>query len=66
MSKNVIRDSSNRSIGYIEQQSNGDQKAYDMMNRHKGTYDRSADKTYKPNNSLVGTGNQLVMLVYDR
>ena len=65
MSKQVIRDSSNKTIGYIEEQSNGDQKAYDPMNRHKGTYDSSADKTYKPNNSLVGTGNQLITLIYD-
>jgi len=66
MSKQEIRDSSNKLVGYIEEQSNGDQKAYDTMNRHKGTYDSSANKTYKPNNNLVGSGNQLVMLVYDR
>ena len=65
MSKQEIRDSHNKLVGYIEDQGNGKLKAYDTMNRHKGTYDESSDKTYKPNNSLVGSGNQLVMLIFD-
>lgn len=35
------------------------------MNRHLGSYDRDSDRTYKPNNSLVGEGNQLVALIYE-
>ena len=65
MSKQEIRDSHNKLVGYIEDQGNGKHKAYDTMNRHKGTYDASVDKTYKPNNSLVGSGNQLVMLIFE-
>ena len=65
MSKREIRDSHNKLVGYIEDQGNGKQRAYDTMNHHKGTYDSSSDKTYLPNNSLVGSGNQLVMLIYD-
>lgn len=66
MSKQEIRDSANRLVGYIEDRGDGKLKAYDTASRHKGTYEVRYDKTYKPNATLVGTGNQLVMLLYDR
>jgi hypothetical protein len=65
MSKQEIRDSHNKLVGYIEDQGNGKLKAYDTMNRHKGTYEKSSDRTYTPNNSLVGSGNQLVKLIFE-
>ena len=65
MSKQEIRDRSGKLVGYIESIGGGKYRGYDTMNRHLGKYESSSDRTYTPNNSLVGSGNHLVALIYE-
>lgn len=65
MSKQEIRNKSGKIIGYIESAGSGKLRAYSNMNRHLGTYESTTDRTFKPNNSLVGEGNHLVALIYE-
>ncbi len=65
MSKQEIRDRSGKLIGTIESIGGGRFRAYTTMNRHVGTYESDKDRTYLPNNTLVGSGNHLVALLYE-
>jgi hypothetical protein len=63
MARTAIRDQRNFIIGYIEDTSNGDQRALDIGYRIVGYYDAASDRTKDTGFRIVGMGNQLVGLI---
>lgn len=63
MSKKYIRDNNYRVIGSIDTISSGKQVGYDANFRRVGEYDPKTDKTRDSNFRMVGTGNQLPVLI---
>ncbi len=63
MARTTIRDQRNFIIGYIEDTSDGGQRALDLGYRILGYYDPTGDRTRDTNLRLVGTGNQLTGLI---
>lgn len=62
MARTALKDSSNRTIGYIDDKPN-EQVGYDASNRKKGRYDKKQNKTYDASNRMIGTGNLLTNLI---
>jgi hypothetical protein len=65
MADQELRDRNNRLLGKIKQLSNGKLEGRDASNRLKGTFDPSSNETRDQNNSLVGKGNMLAILIAD-
>lgn len=63
MARTTIRDQRNFIIGYIEDTSDGGQRALDLGHRILGYYDPTGDRTRDTNLRIVGTGNQLTGLI---
>lgn len=63
MAQTAIRDQRNFIIGYIEDTSDGGQRALDIGNRLLGSYDPASDKTRDTNLRIIGAGNQLMALI---
>ncbi len=63
MAREAIKDNHNTIIGYIDSESNGDQKLLDSHNTILGYYKRSSDKTTDAHNTIIGSGNQLMRLL---
>lgn len=63
MARTAIRDQRNFIIGYIEDTSDGGQRALDTGYRIVGYYDAASDRTKDTGYRIVGMGNQLVGLI---
>lgn len=63
MARTTIRDQRNFIIGYIEDTSNGDQRALDIGYRIVGHYDAASDRTKDTGYRIIGAGNQLMALI---
>jgi hypothetical protein len=63
MSKQILTDSNNRTIGYIDTQSDGKQLGFNANNKLMGYYDAKANRTTDANNKFVGQGNLLSSLL---
>ena|GEM_PF-1420236 len=63
MSKQQIRDRSNRLMATIEIKSSGKHEIRDPSNRLLGTYDPRTNDTRDPSNRLVAKGNVLTSLI---
>lgn len=64
MSRETIRDKNLRTIGYIETQSDGKQKALDANLRTLGHYDPRSNETRDANLRMIAKGNVLAGLIY--
>lgn len=64
MSKQYIRDNHFNVIGSIDTLSDGKQRGYDSRFNVVGTYDCRADRTYDKHFNNVGSGNQLLGLIW--
>ena len=63
MADTILRDKSNRIIGYIRTSYTGVQTLTDSHNIRRGTYDPAKNETRDKNNQLVGKGNLLLTLL---
>lgn len=63
MARTAIRDRRDFIIGYIEDMTQGRQRAFDFAGRILGTYDPATGKTVDATFRIVGTGNQLMGLI---
>ncbi len=63
MARTTIRDQRNFITGYIEDTSDGGQRALDLGYRILGYYDPTGDRTRDTNLRIVGTCNQLMGLI---
>lgn len=63
MARTAIRDQRNFIVGYIEDTTDGGQRALDIGYRILGSYDPASDKTRDTNLRIVGMGNLLVGLI---
>lgn len=63
MSRQTLKDSSSRIIGYIETRSNGTQVIMDSSSRVKGYYDPKTNTTKDSSSRTVGYGNLLTTLL---
>ena len=63
MSKQPLRDSSQRIIGYIEIKPDGTQIGRDAAQRLKGYYEPKSNTTRDASQRIVGTGNLLSSLI---
>ncbi len=59
----AIKDNMNRTIGYLEYQSNGDITAKDAFNRTVGYYVRSSNKTLDAYRRTVSSGDTTAALI---
>lgn len=65
MAKKQIKDRYSRVIGTVDTKPNGDAVGYDFYNGIVGTYYASRDVTVDFYRRIVGTGNQLVALIWE-
>lgn len=65
MAKKQIKDRYSRIIGTIDTKPNGDAVGYNFYNDVVGTYYASRDVTVNFYRQIVGTGNQLVALIWE-
>ena len=65
MSRQTLKDSQFRVIGYIETRSDGIQVGKDKQFRVKGYYEPKTDKTKDAQFRVVGQGNLLASLITD-
>lgn len=63
MGDQILKDKNNKIIGKIKQLSNGQLEIYDYHNKRLGKYDPKTNQTRNSNNSLVGKGNLLTLLL---
>lgn len=63
MARTAIRDQRNFIIGYIEDTTDGGQRALDIGYRILGYYDAASDRTKDTGYRIIGAGNQLVGLI---
>lgn len=63
MSTVTLKDSHQRTIGYIETRSDGIQVAKDAHKRTKGYYDPKTNKTTDSHSITDGSGNLLTTLI---
>jgi len=63
MSTEIIRDSHEQVLGYIETRFDGKQIAKDTRYRIKGYYDPKANETRDFSYTIIGTGNLLASLI---
>ena len=64
MSKEILKDSNNRTIGYIETMSDGRQRLISSNNQTLGYYDPKSNRTTNVNNQTIGgSGNFLMTLL---
>lgn len=64
MAREVIKDFYGRIIGSIETDMRGNAVGKDFYNRIVGSYDANLNKTKNFYGQIIGTGNQLVRLIY--
>jgi hypothetical protein len=62
-SRNELRDSRNRPLGYIETDLNGKQTIWDSHNARLGSYDPRNNETRDVRNKIIGKGNLLTSLL---
>ena len=65
MLKEAIRDFTNRIIGYVETDENGNKTARDFYNRILGYYDAKLNVTRDFYNRIVARGDAVVGLIYE-
>jgi hypothetical protein len=63
MADQILKDKNNKVLGKIKQLSNGQLEIYDYHNKRLGKYDPKTDQTRNANNTLIGKGNLLSMLL---
>ena len=66
MGVQILRDSSQRIIGYIETKPDGSQIGRDAAQRIRGYFDPKGNATKDANQQIVGYGNVLASLITDR
>jgi hypothetical protein len=66
MSRQSIKDSNYRTIGYIETMSDGKHKALDANYRTLGYFDPKRNVTQDANYRTIAHGNVLSALIYDQ
>ncbi len=65
MSTETIKDHRQRTLGYIETQSNGKQRALDASRRTLGFYDPQQDTTKDAHQHTIAHGNVLASLIFN-
>ena len=65
LKRTEIKDFGGKPIGYIVQESNGDQKATDFFGKPLGFYRAKADQTTDFFGVVIARGNILSSLIYD-
>lgn len=63
--KTPIKNFYNRIIGWIEEDSQGNKKAYDFYNRLLGTYEKSTNLTRDFYRRIIGKGDLTSALIYE-
>ena len=63
--KTPIKDFSNRVIGWIEEDSQGNKKAFDFYNRLLETYEKATNLTKDFYRRIVGRGDLTSALIYE-
>ena len=58
-----LTDRSNQTIGYIEQQTDGNQRLMDRSNQTLGYYDAKSNRTMDRSSQTIGHGNLLTTLL---
>jgi hypothetical protein len=66
VSRQDIRDPSNKLLGYIETSSDGREKATDALNKTLGYFDPQRNATTDPSNRVLARGNVLADLIYNQ
>lgn len=60
-----IKNFYNQIIGYLEEDSQGNKKAYDFYNRLLGTYEKATNLTKDFYRRIVGKGDLTSALIYE-